>query len=274
MSASRRLRPAEEFHAPGPGTSTLPRRRSFDVGRSYVGVTKPMLQLVLGALLVFVFFYAAARRARWCPAGCSSPARGLRLRPQPHRPRHHRQPRLHAVRALPVHALLLHPGQQLLRVDPVHPVPDVLPLRHGLRARRAELGRSTTPSASGSTASSATSSSQTVPGGVTGPMLLLLVPLEFFSNILVRPVTLALRLFANMFAGHLLLILFALGGEYLLLEHGGIGYVAGRHPGLGPRDRDRVPGAAGAVPAGLRLHPAERHVHLRCSRRRALRPLH
>ena len=29
------------------------------------------------------------------------------------------------------------------------------------------------------------------------------------SNILVRPVTLALRLFANMFAGHLLLILFA-----------------------------------------------------------------
>jgi F-type H+-transporting ATPase subunit a len=31
-------------------------------------------------------------------------------------------------------------------------------------------------------------------------------------------VTLALRLFANMFAGHLLLILFALGGEYLLFE--------------------------------------------------------
>lgn len=59
---------------------------------------------------------------------------------------------------------------------------------------------------------------QTVPGGMKGPILLLLVPLEFMSNILVRPFTLALRLFANMFAGHLLLILFALGGEYLLLE--------------------------------------------------------
>lgn len=57
-----------------------------------------------------------------------------------------------------------------------------------------------------------------VPGGVKGPVLLLIVPLEFLSNILVRPVTLALRLFANMFAGHLLLLLFALGGQYLIIE--------------------------------------------------------
>lgn len=62
---------------------------------------------------------------------------------------------------------------------------------------------------------------QTVPPGIKGPMLILLVPLEFMSNILVRPVTLALRLFCNMFAGHLLLILFALGGEYLIVEMGG-----------------------------------------------------
>ncbi|QBX57629.1 F0F1 ATP synthase subunit A [Nocardioides seonyuensis] len=59
---------------------------------------------------------------------------------------------------------------------------------------------------------------QSVPAGVGGPILALLIPLEFLSNIIVRPVTLALRLFANMLAGHLLLILFALGGEYLLLH--------------------------------------------------------
>lgn len=59
---------------------------------------------------------------------------------------------------------------------------------------------------------------ETVPSGMKGPILLLLVPLEFLSNILLRPITLALRLFATMFAGHLLLILFALGGEYLLLH--------------------------------------------------------
>ncbi|HEX8496288.1 MAG TPA: F0F1 ATP synthase subunit A [Actinomycetales bacterium] len=51
-----------------------------------------------------------------------------------------------------------------------------------------------------------------------------IIPLFFFLEILTffftRPVTLALRLFGNMFAGHLLLLLMALGGEYMLL-HGG-----------------------------------------------------
>ncbi|MGO4255292.1 F0F1 ATP synthase subunit A [Marmoricola sp. RAF53] len=60
---------------------------------------------------------------------------------------------------------------------------------------------------------------QTVPTGITGPILIALVPLEFFSNIIVRPFTLALRLFATMFAGHLLVILFSLGAEYLILHY-------------------------------------------------------
>ena len=69
-----------------------------------------------------------------------------------------------------------------------------------------------------------------MPSGVSGPILLLLVPLEFFSNILVRPVTLTLRLFGNMFAGHLLLILFATGGAALLTSgnilYGGVGILS------------------------------------------------
>ena len=65
---------------------------------------------------------------------------------------------------------------------------------------------------------------QSVPAGVGGPILILLIPLEFASNILVRPVTLSLRLFANMFAGHLLLMLFSLGGAYLIVESGNIWY--------------------------------------------------
>jgi len=58
----------------------------------------------------------------------------------------------------------------------------------------------------------------TVPPGVPSWMYPLIIPLEFLSNILVRPLTLSLRLFANMFAGHLLVLVFVLGGEYLVLE--------------------------------------------------------
>ncbi len=58
----------------------------------------------------------------------------------------------------------------------------------------------------------------TVPPGVPRWMYPLIIPLEFLSNILVRPMTLSLRLFANMFAGHLLVLVFVLGGEYLLLH--------------------------------------------------------
>jgi F-type H+-transporting ATPase subunit a len=58
----------------------------------------------------------------------------------------------------------------------------------------------------------------TVPPGVPTWMYPLIIPLEFLSNILVRPLTLSLRLFANMFAGHLLVLVFVLGGEYLVLH--------------------------------------------------------
>lgn len=69
---------------------------------------------------------------------------------------------------------------------------------------------------------------QCIPAGVTGPVLALIIPLEFLSNIIVRPITLCLRLFANMFAGHLLLMLFAFGAEYLIFDAtSGINIVAG-----------------------------------------------
>ena len=43
----------------------------------------------------------------------------------------------------------------------------------------------------------------------------LLIPLEFISNFLLRPFTLSVRLFANMFAGHFILLVFTLGGFVL-----------------------------------------------------------
>lgn len=49
-----------------------------------------------------------------------------------------------------------------------------------------------------------------------GPVLPLAMLIEFFSNLLVRPFTHAVRLFANMFAGHVLLLLFTIATWYLL----------------------------------------------------------
>ncbi|MFC5263259.1 F0F1 ATP synthase subunit A [Kribbella qitaiheensis] len=63
---------------------------------------------------------------------------------------------------------------------------------------------------------------QTMPAGVPLWLLPLMIPIEFISNIVVRPISLSLRLFANMFAGHILVLVFVLGGEYLLLHAGGI----------------------------------------------------
>lgn len=47
------------------------------------------------------------------------------------------------------------------------------------------------------------------PPGVPWPLYILVAPIEFVTTIFVRPLSLAVRLFANMLAGHLLLVSFA-----------------------------------------------------------------
>ncbi len=56
----------------------------------------------------------------------------------------------------------------------------------------------------------------TLPAGVPKALWFLIIPLEFLSNIIVRPLTLGLRLFANLFAGHLVIMVFVVGGTLLL----------------------------------------------------------
>ncbi|MDQ2739756.1 MAG: F0F1 ATP synthase subunit A [Actinomycetota bacterium] len=59
--------------------------------------------------------------------------------------------------------------------------------------------------------------------GVPWYMHILLIPIEFLSNIILRPFTLAVRLFANMFAGHMLVGV-ASAGTIFLVEQRGISY--------------------------------------------------
>lgn len=62
-----------------------------------------------------------------------------------------------------------------------------------------------------------------------GPVLPLAMTIEFFSVLLVRPFTHAVRLFANMFAGHVLLLLFTIASWYLLsgigIAYAGVSFV-------------------------------------------------
>ncbi|WP_405552774.1 F0F1 ATP synthase subunit A [Streptomyces sp. NBC_01171] len=62
-----------------------------------------------------------------------------------------------------------------------------------------------------------------------GAVLPLSMTIELFSNLLVRPFTHAVRLFANMFAGHTLLLLFTIASWYMLngigIAYSGVSFV-------------------------------------------------
>ena len=60
--------------------------------------------------------------------------------------------------------------------------------------------------------------SQLLPPGLPKVMYLLITPIEFLSNFIVRPVTLTLRLLCNMVSGHMLLAMTFFGTTSLLLH--------------------------------------------------------
>ncbi len=214
---------AEEFGAPGPGIFDLP--PVFTIGA--IEVTKPMLQLVLGAVVVFGLLFVAARQRQLVPGRLQFAGEGA----------------YGFVRNSVARDIIgAHDFQKFV---PYLVALFFFILINNLFASIPFIQFPTFSRASMAYALAGMSwviynavgiwkhgllgylKLQSVPSGVSPFMYPLLVPLEFFSNILVRPVTLALRLFANMFAGHILLVLFATGGLYLIEHVGGIGYVAG-----------------------------------------------
>lgn len=54
------------------------------------------------------------------------------------------------------------------------------------------------------------------PSGVPWPIYIILTPIELFSTFIIRPITLTVRLFANMMAGHVLLAIVFLASAYFL----------------------------------------------------------
>ena len=212
------------FTPPGPGEFNLPPigggHETFDfMGQShYIGVTKPMLQLVLAAVLVFGLFFVAARKRSMVPGRAQfvgEEAYGF-IRNSVGRDiigSHDFMRFVPYLFALFFFLLV----NNLFATIPFFQFPTMSRsgMVYGLAAMSWIVYNAVGIKKHGFIGYLKL---QSVPSGVGGPILLLLVPLEFLSNIVVRPVTLALRLFANMLAGHLLLILFALGGQYLIVE--------------------------------------------------------
>ncbi len=56
-----------------------------------------------------------------------------------------------------------------------------------------------------------------LPSGVPGFLAPLIIPIEFLSNLVLRPLTLTIRLMANMISGHLLLSLCFIGTNFLFV---------------------------------------------------------
>jgi len=217
---------SEGFTPPGPADFDLPAiggGGTFDfLGQAQVaGVTKPMLQIVFAAILVFALFYVAQRKQAMVPGRLQyvgEEAYGF-VRNSLGRDilgSHDFARFVPYLFALFFFILL----NNLFATIPFFQFPTFSRsgMVYGLAAMSWVIYNYVGIQKHGFVGYFKL---QSVPAGVSGVILVLLVPLEFLSNIVVRPFTLALRLFANMFAGHLLLILFALGGEYLVFEMSG-----------------------------------------------------
>lgn len=63
-----------------------------------------------------------------------------------------------------------------------------------------------------------------IPPGVPWPVLIILAPIELISTIIVRPFTLAIRLFANMMAGHILIALSTIAVNAFLFDVHGLSF--------------------------------------------------
>lgn len=180
---------------------------AYIVGDSSLGLSNFVFWMFICLAITLVVVLVASRRLSLVPKGRVRQHGGirLRLRERRHRQGRHR-PWIRKARALAGNPVLLHPHQQLRRSHPGCKTPTgslsitwalaavsfVYFIYWGIKAQG--LG--------GYLKSFA-------PSGLPVPMIPIVWFLELFSTVL-RVLTLAVRLYGNMFAGHMVLGIFAL----------------------------------------------------------------
>jgi F-type H+-transporting ATPase subunit a len=213
----------EEFEAPGPADFELP--PAFEI--LGFGVTKPMLIVVAGTLLIGITLYIAARRAALVPGKGQFFVEGvygfIRNGMVPDTIGREGAKYVPYLFTLFVFIAVLNISGIIPFVQFPATARIAIPLGLAVISwiifnyvgiKRQGLG--------------GYFKNMMFPPGVPKGIYPLLAPLEFLSTVIIRPVTLTLRLTFNMFAGHLVLLLTILGGEFLLLHTQGIvGFAAG-----------------------------------------------
>lgn len=205
------LAQGEPFVPPGTG--------DFDLPPIVAGVTKPMVLAIISALIVAAFFLIATRKPQVVPGRLQFAAEAIynvgrnsiareQIGAQDFRP--------FVPLIVTLFTFIL--VNNFFGIIPFFQFPTmahigfplalsvlvVYPVYHGVGIKRHGLLRYLR--------------NQLFPSGVPKPVYILLAPIEFFTKFIMNPITLAIRVFAAMFAGHLLLLVFTLAGAWLLFE--------------------------------------------------------
>lgn len=205
------------------GEFVPPSARDFELPPIFLGITKPMLLVVLSVAIIIVFFLMASRRLSVVPSRFTFIAESIYDFGRNNIAREQIgskefMPFVPLIVSLFTFVLV----NNIFGIVPIIQFPTmahigfplalslliVYPLWHFLGIRRhGFVGHI---------------KHQLIPPGVPKPVLLLLVPVEAFVKFFMNPLTHAVRVFAAMFAGHLILMVFTLAGEFLLLEASGL----------------------------------------------------
>jgi F-type H+-transporting ATPase subunit a len=207
---------------PAPGLQDFDFKPLFTIGS--FGFTKPMLLAILSALAVIVFFWAAFAKPKMIPGRTQSLGEMglLAVRDQILRPALGKRgdTYLPFIMSLFFYILICNLMEliPLLQFPVMSRIGFVWPLVFMMYGLYWYLGfkakgffgyfRSWIPAA-------------------PWPILIILIPVEILKYVIVQPFTLGVRLFANMFAGHLLLSIFMVATWYLASFSVGLLYAAG-----------------------------------------------
>jgi F-type H+-transporting ATPase subunit a len=208
---------------PAPGLQNYDFKPLFSVGSFHF--TKPMLIAVLCTVLVIAFFWAAFLKPKLVPRGVQNLGEMgiLAVRDQIVRPALGRRgdAYLPFIVSLFFYIFLMN----LMELIPVIQFPSmarigfVVPLAATVYILYLYLGFKN-QGAWGYVANM-------WPRGVPWPIYIILIPVELLRFFIIQPFTLGIRLFANMFAGHLLLTMFMLATWYLASFTIGLLFAAG-----------------------------------------------